>query len=135
MLTNWHRLNPPSWKTRLYWSTSLFLGGIVYFKILSPVFNINIPCPVHALTGFYCPGCGLTRLIFSLMDLNIAQAFRFNALIFLLVPMYSILTLLKLKGYKKFSDILMILMIVLTLSFGLLRNLPMFSWLAPVQLY
>jgi hypothetical protein len=131
MLTNWHKLNP-TWKSRLYWSTSLTLGGVLYLKVLSPAFNFNIPCPFHALTGLYCPGCGLTRVILSLMDFDLVQAFRFNPLIFILLPMYSLYTVLRLKGYKKFSDYAMIVMLVLTISFGVLRNIPLFFWLTPV---
>jgi hypothetical protein len=133
MLTNWHKLSP-AWKSRLYWSTSLTVGGVLYLKVLSPAFNLSIPCPFHALTGLYCPGCGLTRVILSLMDFDIAQAFRFNPLIFLLLPMYILYSVFRLKSYKKSSDYAMTVMVVLTLSFGLLRNLPMFSWLTPVQL-
>ncbi|WP_227013483.1 DUF2752 domain-containing protein [Paenibacillus psychroresistens] len=116
------------------WGTSLTAGGVLYLKVLAPVFNLSIPCPFHALTGLYCPGCGITRVITSLMDFNLAQAFRFNSLLFLLLPIYVLYSVLRLKGYKKFSDYVMFVMLVLTVSFGILRNIPMFSWLAPVQL-
>jgi hypothetical protein len=133
MLINLYKLSP-SWKSRLLWGTSLTVGGVFYLKVLSPVFHLSIPCPFHALTGLYCPGCGLTRVILSLMDFDIAQAFRFNSLIFLLLPIYGLYYVLRFKGYKKYSDYVMIAMLVLTISFGVLRNIPMFAWLAPVQL-
>ncbi|MFV0306200.1 MAG: DUF2752 domain-containing protein [Desertimonas sp.] len=38
------------------------------------------PCPIHALTGLDCPGCGSTRAMQSLIDGDIARAVSFNAL-------------------------------------------------------
>lgn len=39
------------------------------------------PCPVRALTGQWCPGCGLTRATHHLFRGNVAQALSFNALV------------------------------------------------------
>lgn len=36
------------------------------------------PCLFRALTGFYCPGCGMTRALHALLHLDIATAFRMN---------------------------------------------------------
>lgn len=41
------------------------------------------PCPIRALTGRWCPGCGLTRATHHLFRGNVAQALSFN----LFVPM------------------------------------------------
>lgn len=35
-------------------------------------------CPVVILTGFPCPGCGLTRALFNLFLLHPIKAFEFN---------------------------------------------------------
>ena len=39
-----------------------------------------VPCPVRALTGVWCPGCGLTRAAHQLFRGDIVQALSFNAL-------------------------------------------------------
>ncbi len=39
------------------------------------------PCLFRALTGFYCPGCGMTRALHALLHLDIATAFRMNPLV------------------------------------------------------
>jgi hypothetical protein len=36
------------------------------------------PCPIRALTGQWCPGCGLTRATHHLFRGNVAQALSFN---------------------------------------------------------
>jgi len=36
------------------------------------------PCMFRAITGFYCPGCGLTRALHALVHLDIGRAFRMN---------------------------------------------------------
>jgi len=40
-----------------------------------------LPCLFRALTGFYCPGCGMTRALHALVHLDLAQAFRMNPLV------------------------------------------------------
>ena len=38
------------------------------------------PCPFHALTGWWCPGCGMTRATHHLLHGDLIAALRFNAL-------------------------------------------------------
>jgi Protein of unknown function (DUF2752) len=38
------------------------------------------PCPFHAATGLWCPGCGLTRGTLALLRGNVQQALGFNLL-------------------------------------------------------
>ena len=44
------------------------------------------PCPLHALTGLYCPGCGSTRMLYHLVRGQLGMAFRDNALSFIMLP-------------------------------------------------
>ena len=37
-----------------------------------------LPCPFRALTGWWCPGCGVTRATHHLFRGDIVQALRFN---------------------------------------------------------
>ena len=52
------------------------VGGSVY-----PV------CPFHAMTGLWCPGCGMTRATYALLDGNLAAAFSAN----LFLPAFLVL--------------------------------------------
>lgn len=38
------------------------------------------PCPIKALLGIDCPGCGSLRMLYSLLHGDLWAAFRFNAL-------------------------------------------------------
>jgi len=44
------------------------------------------PCPFHAVTGLWCPGCGATRASYLLLHGDVAGALHFNALWVVLAP-------------------------------------------------
>lgn len=109
--------------------------GILFIYILLK-YNIGIPCIFHKLTGFYCPGCGMTRAFISLIKLDIYQAFRYNMLVIILVPFFIIYGVNKyiLKNKYKIPRFIFYILLVITILFAILRNIPNFSFLAPVQL-
>jgi hypothetical protein len=109
-------------------------AGVFYLKVLSPTFNIHIPCPFKHVTGFDCPGCGMTRLSLSLLEGDLYQAFRYNSLIFVLLPLFVLYYCLSAKGKKQSSEAVLYGMLVMTILFGVLRNTPMFSFLAPTTI-
>ncbi|MFC7342154.1 DUF2752 domain-containing protein [Saccharopolyspora griseoalba] len=44
------------------------------------------PCPIEALTGLDCPGCGGTRAVWSLLHGDLPTALDYNAVAVLLLP-------------------------------------------------
>lgn len=42
------------------------------------------PCPLRAITGFQCPGCGTTRALHALLHGQFAAAFAFNPMLFVM---------------------------------------------------
>ena len=46
------------------------------------------PCPVKFLTGFDCPGCGSTRVLYSLLHGDVLTAFDYNAGLVLFLPFF-----------------------------------------------
>lgn len=36
-----------------------------------------IPCPIKTVIGYTCPGCGIQRSIFSLLELDLKNSFNF----------------------------------------------------------
>jgi hypothetical protein len=45
-------------------------------------------CPMAGLAGIPCPGCGLTRATLALVRGDIAVAYHFHPLVFVLAPVY-----------------------------------------------
>ena len=70
-------------------------SAVVLYILLSSFMNaltgidICIPCIWKTITGFNCPGCGLTTAFIHLIKLDIAGAFVSNKLIFIILPAIS----------------------------------------------
>ena len=113
----------------------LFLLLVIYF-LLHKYINFKIPCMFHFVTGFYCPGCGLTRMIFSIFKLDFYQAFRYNPLVFILGIIYLIYKLIEIVLNKKIKipEYVYYILIVILILYGILRNIDIFSYLAPTKL-
>ena len=132
-------------KKRVYKLISIIISIIIlisiYYLYLSKK-GIVIPCLFYEVTGLYCPGCGLTRMLFSIIRLDFYQAFRYNPLIFIAMP-FIILYLIDFifkwiigkenYWYKKINNKTWTILLIITLLFGLLRNLPIFNYLIPTM--
>lgn len=64
------------------------LGGLffIYFLFNPADHSFFVPCPIHAATGYYCPGCGSQRAIHHLLHGNIGTAFWLNPLLMITLP-------------------------------------------------
>ena len=117
----------------------LIIIGLIIYLILGEHLNIFFKCPIRSVFHLYCPGCGSTRMLRSLIHGNIYQAFRFNPLLFIAIPLYIIYLLLNLwaekKGKisitKKLEPNIWYFLIFLFIIYGILRNIPLFKFLAP----
>ncbi len=109
---------------------------VTVMAILVLMERIAIPCIFNKVTGLYCPGCGITRAIRALLKGNIAESFHNNALLYTVLPVVGIVEIiyrLTKRKYKKMYNIILILALISALVFGVLRNLPQFSFLAPIE--
>lgn len=119
--------------------------GFFYIYNYNPAAQTNplLACPLNAATGLYCPGCGNTRALHSLVHLDLAGMLNYN----LLFPfVFSILAWLLAGEYfnlllgrrifwlpKRIPVILLILLCLVVAAFTILRNVPIypFTILAP----
>jgi hypothetical protein len=93
-------------------------------------------CPLYSLTGFACPGCGLTRGFHALFHGDLLTALHFNALIpvwaiiFCVVVISLMLSAVGGRGisFRTFSTKWLWSFLVLLLVFGVLRNLPVYPF-------
>ena len=117
----------------------VLIVNFLIYAVLIISFDIGIPCVFYEITGLYCPGCGITRLCLSLFEGDIYQAFRYNPIIFIDLPILFILFVLNIflkinKNIKKITDVIIIFLATITIIFGVIRNIPIFSFLAPTQI-
>lgn len=119
-------------------STLICLCGLGYAFVVR-VTGIAIPCPLHAVTGLYCPGCGITRMCLALLRLDLHGAWQANAMMLLLLPwLAAVLCSWAVRYIKtgqknltRAQNIIIWSCCVLLLLFGILRNIPMFAFWAP----
>lgn len=88
-------------------------------------------CPLHALTGLHCPGCGATRALHALVRGDVALALRMNALFVGALPALALASLVRVDPARSARG--WIAGAVLAAAFGVARNLPLepFARLAP----
>ena len=130
-------------KKRIYKVIILTITAIlilISYYFLNNKYGFAIPCIIHKLTGFYCPGCGITRCLFSLIKGHIYEAFMYNQLVFILLPFILIYVIYETYLYitNQKDDIMIkipnywfIILLVITIGYGILRNLEIFSYLRP----
>ena len=116
----------------------IFLFLLLFYFFINKLFNFSIPCPIYYITHFYCPGCGITRMFFAILHLEFYQAFRYNPLVFILLVISIIYLIVKLI-LKRFNINLKIpkfvwyILLAIVIIYGILRNIPLFSFLSPTE--
>ncbi|MBD3920540.1 DUF2752 domain-containing protein [Paenibacillus sp. PR3] len=132
MLTGWRNLSvDPAGRRLLIRGSLIACAGLLYLLIWLPLTDIGIPCVFHLVTGLYCPGCGITRAALSLLHGQVAQALRYNPLVFTLAPMYAVYWLCMRLQHRRAGRAVMAVMLTLTIAFGIVRNIPIGDFLAP----
>ena len=72
---------------------ALMLLGIYLLRTYDPNIAGNpfMACVFNKLTGFYCPGCGLTRAMHALVHFDLPRAIRMNAFFILSTPLGGVI--------------------------------------------
>ena len=99
-------------------------------------------CPLHALTGLWCPLCGSTRAVHAFMTGHLRDALHDNVLVFVAAPVVVYLWvswLLSATGRRplpalRWNTTTTVIVAAVMLMYGVLRNVPVhpFSGLAPL---
>ncbi len=118
-------------------------SALLYLYFTAEGEGAGIPCVFHQLTGFYCSGCGASRALRSALHLDFYQALRYNAVFTVALPFFAVYFGALAVSYIRFGKdrisgkiSLKILwaFVAIAIIYGFLRNIPEFSFLAPVNL-
>jgi len=116
-----------------------FILIIIFFTYyyFHKVYDFGIPCLFHLITGFNCPGCGVTRMLFSLVQGDIKTAFSYNQFLFILLPFILIYIIYKVYLYildkedkiiRKIPNYIWYILLTLTILWGIVRNISYFKF-------
>lgn len=93
--------------------------------------GLGIPCPVQYFFHLQCPGCGITHMIFSLLQGDLVLAYHYHPVLLLTSPLILYLIIKMLHGYlfekkvlwHRWENICIILLIIILIIFTIYRNL------------
>ena len=116
--------------------------ALVSLRVFDPATSgVFPPCPLHALTGWYCPGCGSLRAFHQLLHGNLANALALNPFAVIVSPFlaygtvsYAVFVLRGKYLPRVFLPAFWIRALCAAIVvFGILRNIPAYPWslLAP----
>lgn len=66
---------------------------LLLYGLVNPAESFFPRCPIHALTGWQCPGCGSQRAIHALLNGDMAQAWGYNPMLFFFLPVIALMFL------------------------------------------
>ncbi len=108
----------------------LLLCGVLY-GLFCMATGVAVPCVFYQITGYRCPGCGVTRMCLWILKGNIPEAVKCNpALFFCSFPLVGIFIdgacrYIKTgkKRLQKWQEVLLYIIVVILLVHGVLRNI------------
>ncbi len=124
-------------------SILLIILGAVFLDSHRPgTPSLPMPCLTNSIFGLYCSGCGFSRCLYSILQLDFYQAFRYNELAFILLPIFIVYLLSSMVSFiitgknvlnKHIPPKLLIGIFISLIIFAILRNIPFFPFnlLAP----
>lgn len=126
----------------LYITGWVLFAGVLIVYFLGEIFSfslsgIPLPCLIHSLFGWYCPGCGGTRAVMSLMKGEILQSIIYNpvvpcaAAIYMYYMVTNTIQLLsngKIKIGMKYKDIYLWILLFIIILNCIIKNVAYIGW-------
>lgn len=111
----------------------LLVLGFIYYALDPAASQLFPRCTFLTLTGYKCPGCGSQRAIHALLNGNVVEAFRYNAMMLISIPFIALLLFGETQRtrnprlYLRMNTPLLIwLFLAVILGWWILRNI--FNW-------
>jgi hypothetical protein len=121
--------------------TSALVAGLAtaaYVAAVNPSHPGRMPtvsCPLHAATGLWCPGCGMTRALHAALTGHPVRAFGYNLFwsVVVAVAVWAALAWCwpRVPRLSRVPLPAWLGLVGLALVYGVLRNIPALSALAP----
>lgn len=112
---------------------ALLVIGAVYYALDPSASGLFPRCVFLSMTGYKCPGCGSQRAIHALLHGDVLGAFKYNALLLVVVPWIILCLYAESRRvrnprlYARLNAPLLIwLFLAMVLIWWLLRNI--FNW-------
>ncbi|MDD6157568.1 MAG: DUF2752 domain-containing protein [Lachnospiraceae bacterium] len=99
----------------------LMISGIAYAGFVS-VTGYGVPCLFRLVTGWKCPGCGITHMLVELLRGDIRAAFFCNPVLACILPYVGFRLIFEKKRWKWFS-VADACCVVILLLWGVVRNI------------
>ncbi|MCC8066460.1 MAG: DUF2752 domain-containing protein [Clostridiales bacterium] len=108
----------------------IFVAGLGYAAAVS-VLHAGIPCLFHLLTGYKCPGCGVTHMCLALLEGDWESACQANPGLFFSLPVLAVFLFWYVvryirSGSRSFGSaqtVLGVVLVVYYLLYGIYGNL------------
>ena len=109
---------------------AILIGGGILYYVFIKITGFSIPCIFRMITGLLCPGCGITRCLTALADLQLKRAFSYNQYVFFSGPIILFLIIKNDIIYaqygnrksSKFDNALILICIITGLLYAVIRN-------------
>ncbi|MDO4394553.1 MAG: DUF2752 domain-containing protein [Mycoplasmatota bacterium] len=110
----------------------IFISIFLIYYYLNHTINLKIVCPFYTITGLLCPGCGITRCLFAIINGNLKQAIHYNLLVSILLPPFIIYYIYQEYIYlfnkqnkikEKIPRYTTTIILIITILFGIIRNI------------
>ena len=105
----------------------ILVTGISYLFFVR-ITGFAIPCFFRMITGYKCPGCGITSMFVHISKLQFKEAFYDNQFLFVTWPIILLEIIFdrflkkKFEFAKKINCIILYVYIALLIFWGILRN-------------
>lgn len=106
------------------------LGLGFLYLLFFRIFGFGIPCVFRLLTGYRCPGCGMTHAVAELSRGHFHAAMQENALCLTVLPVGCVYMLYrfirveikKKEGFYVWEYFLMSVLLIIAVGYGYIRN-------------
>lgn len=116
-------------KNLFFVAAALFAVAVGYYLLYIYFPVVIFRCVFHEITGLNCPGCGITRMIYSFFKLKFVEGIQYNIFLGVTFPFifyvigYECYLYLGGKKSNKAFNVICCVYVVMLVLWGFVRNL------------